>query len=128
MGNDNTSLTMQVKEPGAPLTPEEVAIQPPAAGFVRVTVHASGVCYADTSTAEAPKASPQAPVTPGHEIAGVIAELGDGIKTWQVGDKVAVGWFGGSCGECIFCRRGDVVHCAQRQIPGLAYPGGYAQS
>ena len=45
-----------------------------------------------------------------------------------VGDRVAVGWFGGSCGTCELCRRGDVVHCAQRKVPGIDYPGGWADS
>ncbi|MET9116677.1 alcohol dehydrogenase catalytic domain-containing protein [Streptomyces longwoodensis] len=68
------------------------------------------------------------PVTPGHEVAGVIAEMGDQVEGWTVGDRVAVGWFGGSCGHCAYCRTGDVVHCPKRKIPGLSYPGGWAQS
>lgn len=38
--------------------------------------------------------------------------------------RVAVGRFGGSCGHCVFCQVGDVVHCAERKVPGLSYPGG----
>ncbi|MGW5257959.1 zinc-binding dehydrogenase [Streptomyces sp. NPDC004012] len=57
-----------------------------------------------------------------------MAELGDEVQGWAVGDRVAVGWFGGSCGHCAFCRAGDVVHCPERKVPGLSYPGGWAQS
>jgi alcohol dehydrogenase len=70
----------------------------------------------------------RAPVTPGHEVAGMIAELGDDVEAWAVGDRVGVGWFGGSCGHCSSCRTGDVVHCPQRRVPGLSYPGGWAET
>jgi hypothetical protein len=94
---------------------------------VRVTVVASGVCHADIGTAAAPKASASAPVTPGHEVAGIVAELGEDVEGWAVGERAGVGWFGGSCGHCDFCRAGDVVHCPQRLVPGLSYPGGWAE-
>lgn len=94
---------------------------------MRVEVVAAGVCGADLGTVAT--ADPAAlPATPGHEVAGRIAALGDGVSGWQVGDRVAVGWFGGSCGTCELCRRGDVVHCAQRKVPGIDYPGGWADS
>ncbi|WP_442933645.1 alcohol dehydrogenase catalytic domain-containing protein [Micromonospora sp. CPCC 206060] len=62
------------------------------------------------------------PDHPGHEVAGVIAEVGPQVLGWQPGERVAVGWFGGSCGHCTACRTGDVVHCPQRRVPGLSYP------
>ncbi|WP_307783958.1 alcohol dehydrogenase catalytic domain-containing protein [Streptomyces spinoverrucosus] len=61
-------------------------------------------------------------------MAGVIAEIGDRVEGWSVGDRAAVGWLGGSCGHCAFCRVGDVVHCPERKAPGLSYPGGWARS
>ncbi|MFD9125486.1 zinc-binding dehydrogenase [Kitasatospora sp. NPDC059571] len=51
---------------------------------------------------------------------------GGGVEGWQAGDRVAVGWYGGSCGRCDACRTGDAVLCPQLAIPGVAYPGGYA--
>lgn len=121
------SMAMQVKAAGAAMTPETVEHGPPPPGWVRVSVVASGVCYADLKTARA-EGETLLPVTPGHEIAGVVAERGDGISGWHVGDRVAIGWFGGSCGHCPFCRRGDVVHCPHRKTPGVSYPGGWAES
>jgi alcohol dehydrogenase len=119
---------MRVTKAGAPLVAEGVEPPTPGRGLVRVTVSASGVCHADIGTAAASGAGTVFPVTPGHEVAGVIAELGQSVTRWQVGDRVAVGWFGGSCGQCAFCRVGDVVHCPDRQVPGRSYPGGWAQS
>ncbi|OMI35462.1 alcohol dehydrogenase catalytic domain-containing protein [Streptomyces sparsogenes] len=124
----DSAMTMAVTEPRGPLHPVVVETVPPPAGWVRVSVVASGVCNADIGTAAATGEGTVFPVTPGHEVAGVIAEIGDRVEGWAVGDRVAVGWFGGSCGHCAYCRAGDVVHCAERKIPGLSYPGGWAQS
>lgn len=59
---------------------------------------------------------------------GTIAELGDGVDNYALGDRVAVGWFGGHCGECIPCRQGDFIHCVNLRVPSWHYPGGYAES
>ena len=93
-----------------------------------MSVSASGVCHADIGTAAASGAGTAFPVTPGHEVAGTIAELGSGVTGRRLGGRVAVGWFGGSCGRCAFCRAGDVVHCPDRKVPGRSYPGGWSQS
>ena len=124
----DSTVTMIVTEPRGPLHPSVAETPSPPAGWVRVSVAASGVCNADIGTAAATGKGTAFPVTPGHEVAGVLAEIGDGVEGWAVGDRVAVGWFGGSCGHCDFCRAGDVVHCAERKIPGVSYPGGWAQS
>jgi alcohol dehydrogenase len=68
------------------------------------------------------------PLTPGHEIAGRIDMLGEGVEGWELGDRVAVGWFGGNDGTCEACREGDAINCEHLQVPGLAYRGGYAES
>ncbi|MCG7523265.1 alcohol dehydrogenase catalytic domain-containing protein [Streptomyces sp. OfavH-34-F] len=124
----DSAVTMVVTEPCGPLHPVVAETVSPPAGWVRVSVVASGVCNADIATAAATGKDTALPVTPGHEVAGVIAETGDRVEGWAAGDRVAVGWFGGSCDHCAHCRTGDVVHCAERKIPGLSYPGGWAQS
>jgi D-arabinose 1-dehydrogenase-like Zn-dependent alcohol dehydrogenase len=124
----DAALAMSVTAPGAALEPRQIIVEQPPPGHVRVQVVASGVCYADVGTAAGLRASAATPVTPGHEIAGILAEVGNGSEGWQAGDRVAVGWFGGSCGHCPACRTGDVVHCPDRQTPGTTYPGGWAHT
>jgi D-arabinose 1-dehydrogenase-like Zn-dependent alcohol dehydrogenase len=67
-------------------------------------------------------------MTPGHEIAGKVAEIGDGVEGFDVGDRVAVGWFGGNCNHCDQCRRGNFITCVNGKVPSWQYPGGYAES
>jgi D-arabinose 1-dehydrogenase-like Zn-dependent alcohol dehydrogenase len=63
---------------------------------------------------------------PGHEIAGVIETVGEGVDTWEAGQRVGVGWFGGNCGHCEPCRRGWLIDCQNLPIPGITRDGGYA--
>ncbi|MGI5453535.1 alcohol dehydrogenase catalytic domain-containing protein [Streptomyces sp. CA-249302] len=118
----------QVAEPGAAVRVVPVEARPPGAGEVRVDVAATGICGADIGTVRNPAPAAGFPVTPGHEVAGVIAELGPQVRGWGVGEQVTVGWFGGGCGHCPACRTGDVVHCPERRVPGLSYPGGWAST
>ena len=67
------------------------------------------------------------PRAPGHEVAGVVDAVGDGVTTWSAGDRVGVGWFGGCDFTCEPCRRGDFISCENGQIPGISYDGGYAE-
>lgn len=95
-------IAMQVSESGAPLAANLVQPAPLKSREVRVEIAASGVCHADIGTAAASGKHTVFPVTPGHEIAGTIAEIGENVSRWTVGDRVAIGWFGGNCGDCAF--------------------------
>ncbi|MER7672526.1 alcohol dehydrogenase catalytic domain-containing protein [Kitasatospora sp. NPDC096128] len=125
---DGVVRAVHVAAPGG--TPElvEVPLRTPGPGAVRITVEACGVCHSDLLIAGGLLPGTTFPVTPGHEIAGRIDALGEGVEDWQVGDRVAVGWFGGSCGRCEACRDGDAILCPHLKVPGAAYPGGYADS
>ncbi|MFJ7909578.1 alcohol dehydrogenase catalytic domain-containing protein [Kitasatospora sp. NPDC096204] len=127
-GSDGPQRAVRVAAPGAVPELSEVPVREPGPGAVRITVEACGVCHSDLLIAGGALPGTTFPVTPGHEIAGRIDALGEGVEGWKVGDRVAVGWYGGSCGHCEACRSGDGIHCPELQVPGAAYPGGYADS
>jgi alcohol dehydrogenase, propanol-preferring len=99
----------------------------PQPGHVRIRVRACGVCHSDMVAAEALLRDPSVPVVPGHEIVGVIDAVGDGVRRHTVGDRVGVGYLGGQCHECEFCRRGDFVNCQDQPGTGTTTDGGYAE-
>ncbi|MGW0176436.1 alcohol dehydrogenase catalytic domain-containing protein [Rhodococcus sp. NPDC003322] len=123
-----THRAVHVQSPGGALTLTEVETTPPERDHVRIAVSACGVCGTDRAFVGGAFPDMTWPLTPGHEIAGTIAELGPGVDDHAVGDRVAVGWFGGHCNECVPCRRGSFIHCEKLQIPSWQYPGGYAES
>jgi D-arabinose 1-dehydrogenase-like Zn-dependent alcohol dehydrogenase len=67
------------------------------------------------------------PRIPGHEVAGRIDALGKDVSGWTVGERVGVGWYGGHCGACPNCRRGDLLFCRNGKVTGLSIDGGYAE-
>jgi len=90
-------------------------------------VAACGVCRTDLQEVEGDIEQHRHPVTPGHQIVGIVAEVGDGVSGWTVGDRVGVGWIGGSCGECGFCRSGRENLCESAVFTGWDRDGGYAE-
>ena len=101
----------------------------PNAGEVRVRIQACGVCHSDSFAKDGLFPGIHYPIIPGHEIAGVIDSVGPNIpQQWTIGRRVGVGWFGGHCGYCDPCRRGDMIDCRNLKIPGLTYNGGYAEA
>jgi D-arabinose 1-dehydrogenase-like Zn-dependent alcohol dehydrogenase len=118
---------VQIPKAGADFEVVEREIPKPGAGQVRIKVQACGVCHSDLFTKEGVWPGIQYPRVPGHEVAGVIDELGDGVKEWKQGQRVGVGWHGGHDGTCLQCRRGDFGNCQNLQIAGISYDGGYQQ-
>ncbi|WP_445168224.1 alcohol dehydrogenase catalytic domain-containing protein [Mycolicibacterium sp. Dal123E01] len=123
-----THRAVHVKSAGEPLELTEVETTSPPADHVRIAVNACGVCGTDHAIVNGAFPGLSWPVTPGHELAGTIAELGSGVDGFAVGDRVAVGWFGGNCNECLPCRKGQFMQCVNLQVPSWNYPGGYAES
>jgi D-arabinose 1-dehydrogenase-like Zn-dependent alcohol dehydrogenase len=95
---------------------------------VRLTVQACGICHSDSLTKDGYWPGIEYPRVPGHEIAGVVDLVGEGVEGWAPGDRAGVGWFGGICRRCGPCRRGDFIDCGALRIPGISYDGGYAEA
>jgi D-arabinose 1-dehydrogenase-like Zn-dependent alcohol dehydrogenase len=117
----------QVPKPGADFQIVEREIPKVEAGHVRIKVQACGVCHSDMLTKEGQWPGIQYPRVPGHEVAGIIDEVGPGVTAWKVGQRVGVGWHGGQDNTCPSCRRGDFRNCRNLKIPGISYDGGYQQ-
>jgi D-arabinose 1-dehydrogenase-like Zn-dependent alcohol dehydrogenase len=117
----------QVPKPGADFEIVEREVPKPSGGHVRVKVQACGVCHSDLFTKEGVWPGIEYPRVPGHEVAGIIDELGAGVTEWQKGQRVGVGWHGGHDGTCLQCRRGDFRNCQNLKVPGISYDGGYQQ-
>ena len=125
----STYRVAQVATPNGQLELVEREVPRPGPGHVRIAVEACGVCHSDVFFVNALVPGVRFPVVPGHEIAGRIEEIGEGTYSgWQVGERVAVGWFGGSCHHCTPCRQGDYIVCENLKVPGWAYDGGYAEA
>jgi D-arabinose 1-dehydrogenase-like Zn-dependent alcohol dehydrogenase len=122
-----TMKVAQVPGPGAEFQIVEREIPLPGPGQVRIRVQACGVCHSDEFTKEGSWPGIQYPRIPGHEVAGLIDELGAGIARWSVGQRVGVGWHGGHDNTCRECRRGDLRNCRNLQVPGISYDGGYQE-
>ena len=117
----------QVPAPGADFQLVEREIPKPGAGEVRIKVQACGVCHSDVLTKEGSWPGIQYPRVPGHEVVGLIDEVGAGVSAWAKGQRVGVGWHGGHDGTCDRCRSGDFGNCRNFKIAGISYDGGYQQ-
>ena len=117
----------QIPAPGADFQIVEREIPDPGAGHVRIKVQACGVCHSDVLTKEGLWPGIQFPRVPGHEVVGIIDEMGAGVSEWTKGQRVGVGWHGGHDGTCAACRRGDFGNCRNMKIAGISYDGGYQQ-
>jgi D-arabinose 1-dehydrogenase-like Zn-dependent alcohol dehydrogenase len=117
----------QVPKPGADFEVVEREIPAPEAGHVRIKIQACGVCHSDVLTKEGLLPGIQYPRVPGHEVAGIIDEVGTGVSAWKKGQRVGVGWHGGQDNTCRECRRGDFRNCQNLKICGISYDGGYQQ-
>jgi D-arabinose 1-dehydrogenase-like Zn-dependent alcohol dehydrogenase len=118
---------VQVPKAGADFEIVEREIPQPGPGQVTIRVEACGVCHSDVITKEGLLPGMRYPRVPGHEVAGVIDEVGAGVQNWKKGDRVGVGWHGQHDGTCLSCRRGDFVTCENLKISGVSFDGGYQE-
>jgi propanol-preferring alcohol dehydrogenase len=128
---DPAVMSWYVERPGpmatGPLRREERPDPHPGPGEVRVRVSACGVCRTDLHLAEG-DLSPRRPRTvPGHEIVGIVDELGRGAERFAPGDRIGIAWLRGVCGVCRFCRAGRENLCPRATFTGWDADGGYAE-
>ncbi len=123
-----THRAIRIQSTGGALELADVETPPPGRDEVRIAVAACGMCGTDRAFVHGGFPNMSWPLTPGHEIAGTVAELGSGVADFAVGDRVVVGWFGGCCYHCGPCRKGIFIHCENGKVPSWHYPGGYAES
>jgi len=117
----------QVPKAGADFQVIEREIPQPGMGEVRIRVQACGVCHSDALVKEGGWPGLAYPRVPGHEVAGVIDDVGSGVTQWRKGQRVGVGWHGGQDGTCVACRQGDFANCASAKVSGFSFDGGYGE-
>src|SRR5215470_1060472 len=122
-----TMKVAQVSKPGAGFQIVEREIPEPGAGQVRIKVQACGICHSDVLVTEGVLPWIQYPRVPGHEVAGIVDEVGPGVTMWKTGQRVGIGWHGGHDGTCRECRRGDFRNCRNVKVSGVSYDGGYQE-
>src|SRR6266403_214480 len=105
-----------VPKPGADFEIVEREIPNPTAGHVRIRVQACGICHSDSLVKEGYWPGIQYPRAPGHEVTGVIDDVGSGVTGWKKGQRVGVGWHGGPGGKC-----------RNLKICGISFDGGYQE-
>jgi D-arabinose 1-dehydrogenase-like Zn-dependent alcohol dehydrogenase len=119
---------VQVPDAKGPFELVEREIPEPQVGWIRIKVQACGICHSDSLVKDGTWPGIQYPRIPGHEVIGVVDLVGEGVKPWKNGQRVGVGWHGGNCGYCEYCRRGDFFACNVALLTtGISFDGGYAE-
>lgn len=116
-----------VREPNGGLQIEERSQPSPAEGELLIRVHACGICHGDLMMRKGAFPFVKFPVVPGHEIAGEIEEIGDGVKGFKRGDRVGLSVLFTSCGSCYYCANGSENLCPTWVWTGMMVDGGYAE-
>jgi D-arabinose 1-dehydrogenase-like Zn-dependent alcohol dehydrogenase len=121
------NLVAQIGKAGGEFELVEREIAVPGVGEVRIKVKACGICFSDHLVKDGAWPGLQYPRVPGHEVVGVLDEVGVGVTEWKKGDRVGVGWHGGHDFVCPSCRRGEFIACVKGEITGVTRDGGFAQ-
>jgi alcohol dehydrogenase (NADP+) len=119
---------------GLPLAPTTIERRDVGPDDVLIEITHAGICHSDIHTVNGDWGPQPFPVVPGHEIVGIVTEVGTGVRTHRVGDRVGVGCMVGSCGHCANCRNGDEQYCLNGMVgtyaatdrDGSTTQGGYS--
>ncbi len=118
---------VQIVEIGAPLQEREVMLPKVGERDVLVRVRAAGICHSDAHYRAGNSPVAPLPITPGHEVAGVIEEVGSQVTNVQVGDRVCLHYLT-TCGDCHYCALGSEQFCVEASMIGKYRDGGYAEA
>jgi propanol-preferring alcohol dehydrogenase len=118
---------MRLAAPGGPLQLADAAPGAAGTGQVKIEVRACGVCRTDLHIIDGELDRPKLPLIPGHEIVGIVREVGAGVTTLRPGERVGVPWLGWTCGRCPYCRSGRENLCERARFTGYDIDGGYAE-
>jgi len=119
---------MVVKQPKSDLIEQDWPVPHPGPGWARIRIHACGICHGDVALWQGIfpyKGFATYPRVPGHEVAGVVDEVGEGVEWPAKGDRVGVPWLFSSCGHCRSCQCGDYVYCKETEVTGVTQHGGF---
>lgn len=119
-------FAMRLHQPKTPLQWEEVPDPVPGPGEIRVKVLACGVCRTDLHVVDGDLTPPKLPIIPGHEIVGRIDQIGSGVTSLSVGQRVGIPWLGHTCGHCFYCSDHHENLCDHPVFTGYTRDGGYA--
>jgi propanol-preferring alcohol dehydrogenase len=112
---------------GGPVRLREVPEPEPGAGELLLRVGACAVCRTDLQLVEGDLPARRLPTIPGHQVAGRVESLGDGVTGWSVGERAAVGWLAATCRTCRACRDGRENLCASARFTAWDRDGGFAE-
>jgi propanol-preferring alcohol dehydrogenase len=109
-----------------PLSLLELPMPKPKENEILIKVAVCGACHTDLDEAEG-RLPTKLPVVPGHQVVGIVSELGKRVTKHKVGDRVGVTWLYSSCGQCAFCKTGQENLCEKAKWTGKDANGGYAE-
>lgn len=122
---------MRIVKPGPiqtnPLEMHELPIPKPKVDEILIRVRTCGVCHTDLHEAEGELKVARYPITPGHQVVGIVEKTGSANSKNKVGDRVGLPWLYSTCGHCEACRRGNENLCENAQFTGKNVDGGYAE-
>ena len=128
MSTIKTMKAAIVEKFGDPLVLREVPIPVPGPGQALVEVVASGVCHTDLHAVDGDwPVKPKLPFTPGHEGAGIVVAVGQGVSYLKEGDRVGIAWLHSACGHCEYCLSGWETLCPEQQNSGYSVNGSFAE-
>jgi propanol-preferring alcohol dehydrogenase len=118
---------MLLESASQPLVSRDVPVPHPRKGELLVRVAACAVCRTDLHILDGELPAPKLPLIPGHEIVGRVAEVGEGVAEFELGERIGLPWLGWTCGECRYCKSGRENLCERARFTGYTIDGGYAE-